>query len=64
MCVRERDWGGFQADSLETSGETALVLLYGFVPIVFKAGAIAVMWHFPLSLNDQEALKARIEGVG
>jgi glycoside/pentoside/hexuronide:cation symporter, GPH family len=58
------DWAGFQANSLETSGETALVLLYGFVPIVFKAGAIAVMWHFPLSLNDQEALKARIEGVG
>jgi Na+/melibiose symporter-like transporter len=57
------EWAGFQANSPETVGEPALILLYGIVPIAFKAAAIAVMWRFPLTLEDQQALRARIENV-
>ncbi|MDF1750575.1 MAG: MFS transporter [Alphaproteobacteria bacterium] len=57
------EWSGFQANSPATFGDTTLVLLYGVVPIIFKGAAIAVMWQFPLTAKDQEALKARIEGA-
>ncbi|WP_420419507.1 MFS transporter [Pacificispira sp.] len=43
-------------------GALVLALLYGAVPIAFKAAAIALMWRFPLNAEEQGGLRARIEG--
>ncbi len=58
------DWAGFEPGGVDGTGNAALVLLYGMVPIAFKLAAIAVMWRFPLTASDQLALRARIEGAG
>lgn len=38
-----------------------LALLYGGLPIVFKIGAIGLMWNFPLDESMQTDLRAQIE---
>lgn len=55
---------GFDPQSGQQSGPSALLALaviYAWVPIVLKLGAIAVMWNFPLDETAQRALRQRIE---
>lgn len=54
---------GFQAEGENTEAALlGLALLYGAAPIVLKAGAVALMWNFPLDRDAQARLRARIEG--
>lgn len=39
---------------------TALTLLYSLVPILFKMGAIALLWHWPLDEAAQAELRRKI----
>ena len=37
-----------------------LVLIYAVIPIVLKAGAIGMMWGFPLDASHQVAIRRRL----
>ncbi len=55
---------GFQAGagpSQDAGSLMALAAIYGWVPIVLKAGAIALMWNFPLDEAAQADLRRSIE---
>jgi GPH family glycoside/pentoside/hexuronide:cation symporter len=41
---------------------TALAVLYAWVPVVLKLGAIALMWNFPLDSAEQQRLRTAIDG--
>jgi len=43
------------------SNTAPLAWMYGFAPIVFKLGAIALIWRHPLGAADQAELRRRIE---
>ncbi|MBP5857201.1 MFS transporter [Marivibrio halodurans] len=45
-----------------TDGTMALAWMYGFAPIVFKLGAIALVWRHPLDAARQSDLRRRIAG--
>lgn len=49
------------ADAQKGDALLALALLYGWAPIAFKLGAIAVVWRFPLDERRQAQLRRRIE---
>ena len=55
------DLAGFDARG-ENSGTAlvALVVLFGLVPVVFKLGAIAALWRYPLTEARQAELRAAI----
>ena len=49
-------------EAINTEGAlTGLAVLYAWVPIAFKLGAIALMWNFPVDEEAQLALRKRIE---
>ena len=52
---------GFEADG-QNSGTAllALVVLFGLVPVVFKLGAVAALWRYPLTEARQAELRAAI----
>jgi Na+/melibiose symporter-like transporter len=41
----------------------ALAVIYSVVPIVFKAGAIVLVWRYPLTSRKQAVIKRRIAGL-
>ncbi len=53
---------GFVPDGPNGDGAlTALSILYGLVPVLLKALAIALMWKFPMDATRQAAIRQRIE---
>ncbi|MDQ0316330.1 MFS transporter [Amorphus orientalis] len=53
---------GFQPDDKSaTDGLFALAVLYAWVPVALKLGAIALMWRFPLDQKEQERLARQID---
>ncbi|MEM9733467.1 MAG: MFS transporter [Pseudomonadota bacterium] len=58
------EWAGFSADNAAASTATGITLLgflYGWGPIAMKIPALLLMWNFPISEQDVEALRKRIE---
>ncbi len=43
-------------------GQTALLILYAGAPVVLKLVAVGLLWHWPLTVERQAALRERIEG--
>lgn len=41
----------------------ALAVIYSLVPIVFKAGAILLVWRYPLTVRKQRIIRRRIAGL-
>jgi Na+/melibiose symporter-like transporter len=59
------DVAGFDA-SAESNDATALwtlALLYAAAPVALKAGAVALVWRFPIDAEAQADLRRRIEGA-
>ncbi|MEL6922381.1 MAG: MFS transporter, partial [Pseudomonadota bacterium] len=59
------DMLGFQAGagpSQDANALFSLAVIYGWIPIVLKVGAIALVWNFPLDEAKQRDLRLRIEG--
>lgn len=55
---------GFDPDTgadQPASALTALAVIYGFMPIVLKLVAVAIMWRFPLGEAEQRRLRPEIE---
>ncbi|HCK18754.1 MAG TPA: MFS transporter, partial [Thalassospira sp.] len=44
----------------KTGALVVLVLIYAVIPIVLKAGAIGMMWRFPLDSTHQVAIRRRL----
>ncbi|MEN0001708.1 MAG: MFS transporter [Pseudomonadota bacterium] len=60
------DLFGFQAGAGPTQDADALfslAIIYGWIPIVLKICAIALVWNFPLNEEDQRALRVKIEAA-
>ena len=58
------DLAGFDTDGGNTTWALlSLALLYGGAPILFKLGAIGLMWRFPLDESTQRYLRARIARI-
>lgn len=53
------DAGGRSANSQEAI--TLLVMLYAVVPVVLKAGALMLVWSFPIGRDEQVAIRQKIE---
>lgn len=52
------DWAGFAEGGENSTGALlTLALLYGFVPVLFKLAAIAVMWRYPLTASRHATLR-------
>jgi len=52
---------GLTEDGNEKTGAlVVLVLIYAVIPIVLKAGAIGMMWRFPLDSTHQVAIRRRL----
>lgn len=52
---------GLTDDGGEKTGALiVLVLIYAVIPIVLKAGAIGMMWRFPLDAVHQVAIRRRL----
>lgn len=52
---------GFDPDlPAEENNLLALVVIYSAVPIVFKAGAILLLWRYPLTARKQAIIRRRI----
>jgi Na+/melibiose symporter-like transporter len=59
------DLAGFRAGQAnDKPALLALALLYGGLPVLFKLGASALIWNFPLDAVVQSALRRRIEVGG
>jgi len=59
------DLAGYVRGAAGTGGHMALGALYAWVPVAFKAGAVALMWRFPLDAARQNRLRTQIEqGMG
>jgi Na+/melibiose symporter-like transporter len=59
-------WSGFDSTGSHNMPHTALATLsalYAWFPILPKAAAIALMWHFPLGEEAQRSLQARIDSA-
>jgi Na+/melibiose symporter-like transporter len=60
---------GFRADAIDGTGLSTntpdallvLTLLYAAVPIAIKLVAMAMMWNFPLDVEQQRAIRAELE---
>jgi Na+/melibiose symporter-like transporter len=58
------DGAGFEAGSENNATALrTLVLLYAVAPVVLKAGAVWLMWRFPLDEAEHDRLRAAIEGT-
>ncbi|MBI1245240.1 MAG: MFS transporter [Alphaproteobacteria bacterium] len=55
------DAAGFSRGAAGTGGHGMLAALYALVPVVFKLGAVGLMWNFPLDAAGQARLRERIE---
>ncbi|HUZ72879.1 MAG TPA: MFS transporter [Stellaceae bacterium] len=40
----------------------ALAAIYALAPVLFKAGAVALLWHYPLTAARHAIIRRRIEG--
>ena len=55
-------WLGFAPGQANTAGALfALAAIYAWVPVAFKLGAIALVWHHPLTERRQRAIRRRLE---
>jgi len=60
---------GFNASAIGGDGRstnsqealTLLVMLYAVVPVVLKAGALMLVWSFPIGRSEQAAIRQQIE---
>ncbi len=52
------------ATSASASGLFALAVIYAWVPCVFKALAVAMMWRFPLDRRRQAGIAGQLELAG
>lgn len=55
---------GYDAAAPDGTGDLALALLYGTVPVAFKLAAVALMWRYPLTRRHQAEIRDRIEAAG
>jgi Na+/melibiose symporter-like transporter len=53
---------GFDPDQLTDSGQTALTVIYAWLPIVFKVTAIALVWNFALTERRLITIQRRLAG--
>jgi GPH family glycoside/pentoside/hexuronide:cation symporter len=53
---------GFDPDQLTDSGQTALTVIYAWLPIVFKVIAIALVWNFALTERRLITIQRRLAG--
>jgi Na+/melibiose symporter-like transporter len=53
-------FGLTDADGDKSNALMALVLIYAVLPVVLKAGAIGMMWRFPLDGAHQIAIRRRL----
>jgi len=54
---------GYDPAAPDGTGDFALALLYGTVPVAFKLAAVALMWRYPLTRRRQAEIRDRIEAV-
>ena len=55
-------WLGFSPERENApSALFALAAIYAWVPVGFKLGAIALVWHHPLTERRQRAIRRRLE---
>ncbi len=59
------DWLGTPPEQTENKYDTfALSLIYAASPIVLKIGSIVLVWFYPLSRSEQQAIKLRLSRPG
>jgi Na+/melibiose symporter-like transporter len=55
---------GFDTANPENGqGLTALVVIYAWVPVVLKCGAIALVWGHPMTARRQRIVRRRLEAL-
>ena len=55
---------GFDPGEVTDSGQTALKVIYAWLPIVFKVVAIALVWNFALTERRVVTIQKRLNGRG
>ncbi len=59
------DWLGTPPEEIGNKYDpVVLALIYAALPIVLKVGSIVLVWRYPLSRSDQEAIKMRLSRPG
>jgi Na+/melibiose symporter-like transporter len=59
------DWLGTSPEEIGNKYDpVVLALIYAALPIVLKLGSIVLVWRYPLSRSEQEAIKMRLSRSG